>query len=416
MSLLVQKYGGASLASCQCIKDVAAHIAGTVADGHSVLVVVSAMAGETKRFLNMARQFSCDPDPRELAALLSCGEIMSAALLSGALREIGLDARSYSASQLGVRGRGHHLNAQLGSIDLGLIKHKMSSGEIIVLAGFQAVNDVGDVVTLGRGGSDLSAVALAATLGADECQIFKDVDGVFTANPHVVSSAQLIHYMGIREVVGMAESGARVVQLRAASCAERNKVNLRVLSSSFPRDFSGTSIYPTSKSNPKQWVVGISCFDHQSKWNFQFTPAAEASFTQFLRHLSSRAISFHAIVQNRRASSISMFFLINRSESPLVSIAVDKILKGACFSVDVEHHWSRLSVIGCDLVSHVETHQLVLSVLLQHEITADILLMTETQMSFLLPSTDLNRALDVLHDALELSRSSCEEEVISGAF
>ncbi|WP_175330255.1 aspartate kinase [Candidatus Ichthyocystis hellenicum] len=415
MSLLVQKYGGTSLASCQCMKGVASRISDTVASGHDVVVIVSAMAVETERFLGMARQFSDDPDSRELAVLLSCGETMSAALLAGALRELGLNARSYSAFQLGVKGRGHYLNAQVTSIDLGLIRQKMASGEVIVLAGFQAVNDVGDVVTLGRGGSDLSAVALAALLGADECQIYKDVDGVFTANPHVVGGAKLIRHLGVKEVLAMAESGSRVIQLRAAACADRHRVNLRVLSS-FSGDTLGTRIYPTSPINPRQWVVGISCFDQQSKWNFQFLSSAEGSFLRFLSHLSAKAISFHASVQNRHSGVVSLFLLVNRAESSLVSAAVDQLLSGVSCSVEVEHNWARLSVIGCDLVSHVDTHNLVLSILLQHKISADVLLMTETQMSFLLPSMEVGRAVDILHETLELSSCGREEEVISGTF
>ncbi|MBL8481661.1 MAG: aspartate kinase, partial [Rhodocyclaceae bacterium] len=231
MALIVQKYGGTSVANPERIKEVARRVARWQAKGHQVVVVVSAMSGETNRLLGLAKQISTNPDPRELDVIAATGEQVTIGLLSIALHELGQKARSYTGAQVRVLTDSAFTKARILAIDENHIRSDLDAGNVVVVAGFQGVDEGGNITTLGRGGSDTTGVALAAALKADECQIYTDVDGVYTTDPRIVPEARRLDSVTFEEMLEMASLGSKVLQIRSVEFAGKYKVRLRVLSS-----------------------------------------------------------------------------------------------------------------------------------------------------------------------------------------
>jgi aspartate kinase len=229
MSLIVQKYGGTSVGSAERIKNVARRVARWKAKGHDLVVVVSAMAGETNRLIALARDIQAHPDPRELDVMVSTGEQVTIALLAMALMDLGLKARSYTGAQVRILTDSAHTKARIVSIDESRMRKDLAEGCVVVVAGFQGVNEKGDITTLGRGGSDTTGVALAAALKADECQIYTDVDGVYTTDPRIVPEARRLKTITFEEMLEMASLGSKVLQIRSVEFAGKYRVRLRVL-------------------------------------------------------------------------------------------------------------------------------------------------------------------------------------------
>src|SRR5499426_3324043 len=236
MSLIVQKYGGTSVGSTERVKNVARRVARWRAQGHQLVVVVSAMAGETNRLISLATEVQAQPNPRELDVLVSTGEQVTVALLAMALMELGLKARSYTGAQVQILTDSAHTRARIMSINEERIRADLAEGYVVVVAGFQGVDEHGDITTLGRGGSDTTGVALAAALKADECQIYTDVDGVYTADPRIVPEARRLTTVTFEEMLEMASLGSKVLQIRSVEFAGKYRVPLRVLSSFTPWD------------------------------------------------------------------------------------------------------------------------------------------------------------------------------------
>ena len=231
MALIVQKYGGTSVGSPERIKNVAQRVAKTRAEGHDVVVVVSAMSGETNRLVALAHEMQESPDPRELDVILSTGEQVTIGLLAMALKDIGIDAKSYTGWQIPVQTNCSHNKARIENIDGTKVQADLKAGKVVIVAGFQGIDSNGDIATLGRGGSDTSAVAIAAALSAEECQIYTDVDGVYTTDPRVVPEARRLDTITFEEMLELASLGSKVLQIRAVEFAGKYKVRLRVLSS-----------------------------------------------------------------------------------------------------------------------------------------------------------------------------------------
>ncbi|SUD98943.1 Aspartokinase 2 [Psychrobacter phenylpyruvicus] len=231
MALIVQKYGGTSMGSIDRIKNVAKRIKRWHDHGHQVIVVVSAMSGETNRLIDLANQISSTPDPREYDQMVSTGEQVSISLLSMAIQELGIGARSFTGGQVAIRTDNKHTKARIESIDSENIQAQLNAGNVVVVAGFQGVDAEGNITTLGRGGSDTTGVALAAALDADECQIYTDVDGVYTTDPRVTAKARKLDKITFEEMLEMASLGSKVLQIRAVEFAGKYQVPLRVLSS-----------------------------------------------------------------------------------------------------------------------------------------------------------------------------------------
>ena len=231
MAFYVQKYGGTSVGSTERIKNVARKVAKFHSQGHQIVVVVSAMSGETNRLIALAHEVQASPDPREMDVMVSTGEQVSIALLSMALKELGVNAKSYTGSQVRILTDSTHTKARILNIDESRIRADLEAGYVIVVAGFQGVDEKGSITTLGRGGSDTTGVALAAALKADECQIYTDVDGIYTTDPRVVAEARRLNTITFEEMLEMASLGSKVLQLRSVEFAGKYKVKLRVLSS-----------------------------------------------------------------------------------------------------------------------------------------------------------------------------------------
>ena len=263
MALIIQKYGGSSVGNLERIKNVAARVSKTKANGHQVVVVVSAMAGETDRLAKLAHQVSSDPDEREVDLLLSSGERVTSALLALALQELGLPAQAFTGRQVGIITNSTHTKARIERIAADRIRKALQEGIIPVVAGFQGIDEKSDVTTLGRGGSDLTAVALAAALNADSCDIYTDVDGVYTTDPNIVPGARRLERISYEEMLEMASLGAKVLQTRSVEFAAKHNVPVRVLSSF--TDSPGTLVTKEDRDMEQAVVSGVTYDKHQAK-------------------------------------------------------------------------------------------------------------------------------------------------------
>ncbi|MHB8760254.1 MAG: aspartate kinase, partial [Thiobacillus sp.] len=254
MALIVQKYGGTSVANVERIRAVAERVAKFKMLGHQVVVVLSAMSGETNRLIGLAKQIQAEPDPRELDMMVSTGEQVTIALLAMALKDLGLKARSYTGAQVRILTDDAFTKARILSIDEARMRRDLDSGHVVVVAGFQGVDEDGNITTLGRGGSDTTGVALAAALKADECQIYTDVDGVYTTDPRIVPEARRLKTVTFEEMLEMASLGSKVLQIRSVEFAGKYKVKLRVLSS-FQDEGDGTLITFEENDNMEQAII-----------------------------------------------------------------------------------------------------------------------------------------------------------------
>ena len=272
MALIVQKYGGTSVGSPERIKNVAKRVKRAREEGHDVVVVVSAMSGETNRLVALAHEMQESPDPREMDVVLATGEQVTIGLLAMALKNIGVDAKSYTGWQVAVRTDTAHTKARIESIDDERMRADLQAGRVVIVAGFQGISSAGDVSTLGRGGSDTSAVALAAALKADECQIYTDVDGVYTTDPRVVPEARRMETVTFEEMLELASLGSKVLQIRSVEFAGKYQVRLRVLSS-LEEGGSGTLIsFEEDESMERAVVSGIAFDKNQARINVRGVP------------------------------------------------------------------------------------------------------------------------------------------------
>ena len=311
MALIVQKYGGTSVGSVERIKNVARRAIKWADAGHKVVVVVSAMSGETNRLIALAREIQPDPDPRELDVVASTGEQVTIGLLAMALKSFGREARSYTGFQVGIHTNSAFTKARIESIDQERIRADLERGLIVVVAGFQGVDGAGNVTTLGRGGSDTSGVALAAALDADECQIFTDVDGVYTTDPRVVPEASKLSTITFEEMLEMASLGSKVLQIRSVEFAGKYRVRLRVLSSLTPWDIpleqemrSGTLITFEEDQNMERAVVsGIAFARDEAKITVVGVPDRPGIAYQILSAVGGANIDVDMIVQNLKQNS-----------------------------------------------------------------------------------------------------------------
>ncbi|HOI65908.1 MAG TPA: aspartate kinase, partial [Thiomonas arsenitoxydans] len=322
MALIVQKYGGTSVGSAERIKNVARRVAKWHEAGHQVVVVVSAMSGETNRLIALAKEIQPQPDPRELDVVASTGEQVTIGLLSMALQALGRKARSYTGAQIAVHTDSAFTKARIESIDADKLKADLAQGIIPVVAGFQGVDAQGNITTLGRGGSDTSGVALAAALQADECQIYTDVDGVYTTDPRIVPEARRLDTITFEEMLEMASLGSKVLQIRSVEFAGKYKVRLRVLSSLTPWDLpleqesrSGTLITFEEDENMEQAVVsGIAFARDEAKIIVVGVPDRPGIAYQILSAVGEANIEVDMILQNQSVAGFTDFtFTVHRN-------------------------------------------------------------------------------------------------------
>jgi len=403
-NLIVQKFGGTSVANTERFQAVADLVVDSINSGTNVAVVVSAMAGETQRLINLAKELQETPDPREYDALVSSGEQVSAALLAIALKERNFLSKSYTAHQLGLVTDNSHGRARINSIDTSALKKDIESGVVPVITGFQGVNSSGDITTLGRGGSDTTAVALAVALKANECQIFTDVDGVYTTDPNVYKKAKKIEKICFEEMLELSSLGAKVLQIRSVEFASKYEMPIRVLSSF---DSSGGTLITKEENSLESAIIsGITCTSDDSKIILRDVPDTPGIAAKILSPISEAGIEIDVIVQNVGSDKLTDFtFTIKRDQSEM---AVD-ILKTLVESlgggeIELVKEISKVSVVGVGMKSHAGVAARMFKALADKKINIDMISTSEIKISVVVSKEKAEEAVIALHDEFELEK------------
>lgn len=403
MALIVQKYGGTSVGSIERIESVAERVAGFRARGDDVVVAVSAMSGETNRLVGLAHEISDAPSLREMDVLVSTGEQVTIALLSIALEKIGCPARSYTGGQVRILTDSVHGKARIEHIDTEHMRADLDQGRVLVVAGFQGVDEAGNITTLGRGGSDTTAVALAAALQADECQIYTDVDGVYTTDPRVVDSARRLERITFEEMLEMASQGSKVLQIRSVEFAGKYKVPLRVLSSF--EDGPGTLITLEEEEQMEKPVVsGIAFNRDEAKLTIQGIPDTPGIAYRILGPIGEANIEVDVIVQNvAEDGTTALTFTVHRNDMSraqrlLQQIADDLGAKSVLAAADIV----KVSLVGVGMRSHAGVASKMFATLAEHNINIQLITTSEIKISVVIEEKYLELAVRALHDVFDL--------------
>ena len=405
MALIVQKYGGTSVGSPERIKNVARRVAKARALGHDVVVVVSAMSGETNRLVALAHEMQEFPDPRELDVILATGEQVTIGLLSMALKDIGLPAKSYTGWQVALTTDSAHTKARIDHINDAKMRDDLAQGRVVVVAGFQGIDSQGDITTLGRGGSDTSAVALAAALQADECQIYTDVDGVYTTDPRVVPEARRLDTITFEEMLELASLGSKVLQIRSVEFAGKYKVRLRVLSS-LTDGGDGTLITFEEDNNMEQAAVSGIAFDkNQARINVRGVPDKPGIAYQILGAVANANIEVDMIIQNVGENGTTDFsFTVPRADYKPTLELMEK-LKDSLDAADIDGDDAvcKVSIVGLGMRSHVGVASKMFRTLAEEGINIEMISTSEIKVSVLIDEKYMELATRVLHKAFELA-------------
>ncbi len=405
--MIVQKYGGTSVGSPERIKNVVRRVAKYKSLGHQVVVVVSAMSGETNRLIALAKEMQAHPDPRELDMVVSTGEQVTIGLLSMGLMEAGLKAKSYTGAQVRIVTDSAHTKARILSIDEQNIRNDLANDIIVVVAGFQGVDQHGNITTLGRGGSDTTGVAIAAALRADECQIYTDVDGVYTTDPRMVPEARRLKTITFEEMLEMASLGSKVLQLRSVEFAGKYKVKLRVLSS-FEEEGEGTLITFEENEKMEQAIIsGIAFNRDEAKITVRGVPDRPGIAYQILGPVSEANVDVDMIIQNIGVDGSTDFsFTVHRNE---FSKAMD-ILKNqvqphvGATNVVGDDKIAKVSVVGVGMRSHVGIASKMFRTLAEEGINIQMISTSEIKISVVIDEKYLELAVRVLHKAFDLDQ------------
>ncbi len=408
MSLLVQKYGGTSVGTVERIQAVADRVYKAAQEGHQLVVVVSAMSGETNRLIGLANEISKRPLPREHDVLVSTGEQVTTALLCMALAELGQAARSYTGRQAGILTDDSHNKARISRIDTDAVMKDLNAGCVVVLAGFQGVNDAGDVTTLGRGGSDTSAVAMAAALNADECQIYTDVDGVYTTDPRVVPDARKLDRITFEEMLEMASLGSKVLQIRSVEFAGKYNVALRVLSSFGEGEGTLITLDDEDVGLEKALVSGIAFNRDEAQITVRGVPDTPGIAHRIVGAVSDANIEVDMIVQNISGDNITDFtFTVNRIDYDRVTEIVNAVAKelGAT-NVSGRKDIAKLSIVGVGMRSHAGVASKMFEALAAEQINILMISTSEIKVSVVIDEKYLELGVRILHDAFDLAQNS----------
>jgi aspartate kinase len=407
MALIVQKFGGTSVATTDRIKNVAKRVARWKAQGHDIIVVPSAMSGETNRLIGLAKEISATPDPRELDVIASTGEQVTIGLLAMAMHEEGLKAKSYTGAQVRVLTDSTFTKARILQIDDERIRRDLAEGHVVVVAGFQGVDEDGNITTLGRGGSDTSAVALAAALKADECQIYTDVDGVYTTDPRVVPEARKLDTITFEEMLEMASLGSKVLQIRSVEFAGKYKVKLRVLSS-FQDEGEGTLITVEEDKQMEQPIISRIAFNRdEAKLTVLGVPDLPGIAYQILGPIADANIDVDMIIQNVGHDGTTDFsFTVNRGD---YSKALD-LLKGIGAKMNArgvvgDNKTCKVSAVGVGMRSHPGVASKMFSTLGSEGINIQMISTSEIKISVVIEEKYLELAVRVLHKAFGLDKT-----------
>ena len=402
MALLVHKYGGTSVGNIQRIQRVADKVAKAKAEGHDLVVVLSAMSGETDRLLKLAHEMTTVPDERELDMLLSTGERVTIALLAMALRGRGIDAQSFTGRQVGIITDSAHTKARIARVAADRIKEALKKGVIPVVAGFQGINEQSDVTTLGRGGSDLTAVALAAALKADRCIIYTDVDGVYTADPNIVPTARRLDKISYEEMLELASLGAKVLQSRSVEFAAKFNVPVEVQSSF--TEGKGTLVVKEDADMERVTVSGVTGDRNQAKVTIVGVPDRPGIAARIFGPIAEANVIVDMIIQNVGQGSLTdMSFTIPRADLPKATPLVKKIAKDIdAKSVTVTESIAKVSLVGVGMRTHSGVAAKMFEVLSKEGINIMMISTSEIKISCVIDEKQVQQAMKALHKAFGL--------------
>ncbi len=409
MSLIVQKFGGTSVGSIERIEQVAEKVEKFRSEGHAVVVVVSAMAGETNRLIGLAHEIQERPIPREMDVLVSTGEQVTTALLSMALNKRGVKAKSYNGSQVRILTDDAHTKARIREIDDVRLHADLDQGYVVVVAGFQGVDENGNITTLGRGGSDTTAVALAAALKADECQIYTDVDGVYTTDPRVVDGARRLDRITFEEMLEMASMGSKVLQIRAVEFAGKYNVPLRVLHSF--QEGPGTLItFEEDSDMETPTIAGIAFNRDEAKLTIRGVPDMPGVAYRILGPIGEANIEVDVIVQNVGNGTTDFSFTVGRTDLPrakdvLESVAAD-LGAGEVIS---DSKIAKVSVVGVGMRSHAGVASQMFRALADNGINIQMITTSEIKISVIIEEKYLELAVRALHSSFGLDGEPRDE-------
>ena len=405
MALYVQKFGGTSVGSVERIEAVADKVKSFRDAGHDIVVVVSAMSGETNRLLGLASAIMDEPTPREMDVLVSTGEQVTIALLSMALNKRGCPARSYTGGQVRITTDDTHTKARIRTIDEKNMRADLDQGRVVVVAGFQGVDENGNITTLGRGGSDTTGVALAAALKADECQIYTDVDGVYTTDPRVVDSARRMERITFEEMIEMASLGSKILQIRSVEFAGKYNVPLRVLSSF--EDGPGTLITIEDDEKMEQPVIsGIAFNRDEAKLTVQGVPDIPGIASKILRPVSDANIEVDMIVQNVGADNHTDFtFTVHRNDYSKAKAILESVcVELGAREVSGDDKIAKVSIVGVGMRSHAGVATQMFDALSAEGINIQMISTSEIKISVVIAEKYLELSVRSLHSSFELSQ------------
>jgi len=403
MALIVQKFGGTSVGSVERITQVAEKIKAFKAQGHDLVIVVSAMSGETNRLIELARSISADPDPREMDVILSTGEQVTIGLLAMALKAIDVPAVSFTGPQVRIGTDNTFGKARIQHIEDARLREALGAGKVIIVAGFQGMDEQGNITTLGRGGSDTTAVALAAALGADECQIYTDVDGVYTTDPRVVDSARRLDKITFEEMLEMASLGSKVLQIRAVEFAGKYNVPLRVLHSF--KEGPGTLITLEEELSMEQPVIsGIAFNRDEAKLTIRGVPDTPGVAYRILGPVSAANIEIDMIVQNVSQDQTTDFtFTVNKNDQRRTEEVLRKVAAEiGAREVAGDSAIAKVSIVGVGMRSHAGVASKMFEALAQHGINILMISTSEIKISVVIDEKYLELAVRSLHSAFGL--------------
>jgi aspartate kinase len=406
MALIVQKFGGTSVGSAERIRGVARRVARFHAEGHQLVVVVSAMSGETNRLIALAKEVQANPDPRELDVVVSTGEQVTIGLLAMALKDLGIDARSYTGGQVRIRTDSAFTKARILQIDDAAMRADLQKGRVVIVAGFQGVDDAGNITTLGRGGSDTTGVALAAALKAEECQIYTDVDGVYSTDPRVVPEARKLDRITFEEMLELASSGSKVLQIRSVEFAGKYKVRLRVLSSFMDDPGAGTLITFEEDQDMEQAVIsGIAFNRDEAKITVLGVPDKPGIAYQILGPVAEANIDVDLIIQNvGHDGSTDFSFTVHRNEYQKALKVLNETVKPHIGAREVvgDDKIAKVAVVGVGMRSHVGVASTVFRTLAEEGINIQMISTSEIKISVVVDDKYMELAVRVLHRAFGL--------------
>jgi len=404
MALIVQKYGGTSVGSVDRIEAVAEKVASFKARGDDVVVVVSAMSGETNRLIELSQAIDSQPDCRELDVLLSTGEQVTIALLAMALKKRGVPARSFTGAQVQILTDNAHNKARIVDINKQRVSEALEAGEIVVVAGFQGIDEKGNITTLGRGGSDTTAVALAAALEADECQIYTDVDGVYTTDPRIEPQARRLERITFEEMLEMASLGSKVLQIRSVEFAGKYNVPLRVLSSFEEGD--GTLISFEEEGMEQVRIAGIAFNRDEAKLTVLGVPDQPGVAHNILGPIGNANIEVDMIIQNIGADGTTDFtFTVHRNDFKRAQEILEKVVKelGARELVG-DNNIVKISLVGVGMRSHAGIASRMFEILAKEGINIRMIATSEIKISVVVDEKYLELGVRALHSGFELDQ------------